>query len=122
MADDFTHSYMIFSADFDIKPVLKTYFETYPNGRHCGYEVVFEGKNVTQSKVETWSYIVVLEKCQGHQAEGVNIHDYLDSYCKVNDHFIVFSELNSIFPPLVRQNQTNKYRKMGNTGKYKDVK
>lgn len=122
MSDDFTHSHMIFSADFDVKPIFKAYFETYPNGRHCGYEVVFEGKNVTQSKVETWSYIVVLEKCQGHQAEGVNIYDYLDSYCKVNNHLIVFSTSNAIFPPLIWNHQNSTYRKVGNAGKYKDVK
>lgn len=88
----------VISTNFDLEPVLEAYIKTYPEGDMLNYRVVFktEGEHHPDSR----SYVIISE--YRTPRSGLNLNEYLRSYCNVHDLAAVAHPLLGIMPDITK--------------------
>jgi hypothetical protein len=112
----FRHSFMAISTDFELEPVLEQYFRTYPDSDRVNYQIVYKTEN--EHFEGTKSYLVVFELSENVIKPRISLHEFIDSYCKLNNLMAVCDPRDSIFPKMSLRSKGGTY--LGNTDKYKD--
>lgn len=93
----FKYAVMMISTNFELEPVLKQYFDTYPDSTELhNYQIIFktEGEHHPDSK----SYLILHEQWQGQRGMAPRLAEFLKSYCTFNNLVAVAHSMGSVMP------------------------